>query len=103
MRVLPHPDSGLSSGEVEHVARLARLGLTPEEVTQYRDQLRGILAYIDQLNQADTSQVSATAHPLQERNVMRADDPTPCLPVEAALSNAPSTQDGYFKVKAIQE
>jgi len=103
MVVLPQPDSGLSSEEVEHVARLARLGLTPEEVTRYRDQLRTILAYINQLNQADTSTVPATAHPLEERNVMRADEPTPCLPVEAALRNAPSTEDGYFKVKAIQE
>jgi aspartyl-tRNA(Asn)/glutamyl-tRNA(Gln) amidotransferase subunit C len=100
---LPKPGSGLSSQEVEHVARLARLGLTPEEVTRYRDQLRGILAYIDQLNQADTSQVPATAHPLEERSVMRDDIPQPCLPVELALQNAPSTQDGYFKVKAIQE
>lgn len=100
---MPKSDTGLSSEAVEHVARLARLGLTPDEVTRYRDQLRNILAYIDQLNQADTSTVSATAHPLAERNVMRADEPTPCLPVEAALRNAPNTEDGYFKVKAIQE
>jgi len=103
MGVLPNPETGLSSEEVEHVARLARLGLTPEEVTRYRDQLRNILAYINQLNRADTSRVPATAHPLEERNVMRADQPAPCLPVEAALRNAPSTEDGYFKVKAIQE
>lgn len=103
MGVLPKPESGLSSEEVEHVARLARLGLTAEEVTRYRDQLRGILAYIDQLNRADTSKVPATAHPLEERNVMRDDNPEPSLPVEVALRNAPSTEDGYFKVKAIQE
>jgi aspartyl-tRNA(Asn)/glutamyl-tRNA(Gln) amidotransferase subunit C len=103
MGTLPTPDSGLSSKEVEHVARLARLGLTADEVTRYRDQLRSILAYIDQLNRADTSKIPATAHPLDERTVMRDDVPQPCLPVEAVLRNAPSTEDGYFKVKAIQE
>jgi len=103
MVVLSKPDSGLSSEQVEHIARLARLGLTPDDVTRYRDQLRNILAYIDQLNRADTSKVPATAHPLEERNVMRTDEPAPCLPAEAALRNAPSTENGYFKVKAIQE
>jgi len=96
-------EPGLSSAEVEHVARLARLGITPEEVARYRDQLRNILAHIEALNRADTSVVAATAHPLDERSVMRDDHRTPCLPVEAALRNAPSSQDGYFKVKAIQE
>ncbi len=96
-------EKGLTAAQVEHVARLARLGITPEEVTRYRDQLRNILAYIEALDRADTSAVTATAHPLEERNVMRDDRRAPCLPVEAALRNAPSTVDGYFKVKAIQE
>ena len=85
------------------MARLARLGITPEEVTRFRDQLRHILEHIDALNRADTSQGSATAHPLEARNVMRDDVRTPCLPAEAALANAPMREDGYFKVKAIQE
>jgi len=101
--VLPEPDSELSSREVEHVALLARLGITPEEVTRYRDQLRNILTHIDALNRADTSRVSATAHPLQQRNVMRDDERKPSLTIEAALQNAPRVEDGYFKVKAIQE
>ena len=100
---MPEPNAELSSREVEHVARLARLGITPEEVVKYRDQLRNILAAIDALNRADTSRVSATAHPLEERNVMRDDERTPCLPAEAALKNAPSVEGSYFKVKAIQE
>ncbi len=100
---MPEPETQLSSAEVEHVARLARLGITPEEVTRYRDQLRHILAHIDALNRADTSQVPATAHPLEERNVMRDDEPTACLPVEDALRNAPIREGDYFKVKAIQE
>jgi aspartyl-tRNA(Asn)/glutamyl-tRNA(Gln) amidotransferase subunit C len=97
------PKSSLSSAEVEHVARLARLGITPEEVVRYRDQLRHILDAIDALNQADTSRVPATAHPLEERNVMREDRREPSLPAEAALKNAPTREDAYFKVKAIQE
>ena len=100
---MPEPESELSSREVEHVARLARLGITPEEVTRYRDQLRNILHHIEALNRADTSTVPATAHPLEERNVMREDERQPSLPAEAALRNAPSREDSYFKVKAIQE
>jgi aspartyl-tRNA(Asn)/glutamyl-tRNA(Gln) amidotransferase subunit C len=100
---LPENEPELSSDEVRHVARLARLGITPDEVTRFRDQLRNILQAIDALNRADTSKVPATAHPLEERNVMRDDVPGQCLSVEAALRNAPSVEDGYFKVKAIQE
>ena len=100
---MPEPESELSSREVEHVARLARLGITPDEVVRYRDQLRHILAAINALKQADTSKVPATAHPLEERNVMRDDRSEPCLTAEEALKNAPSREDSYFKVKAIQE
>lgn len=100
---MPEPESELSSGAVEHVARLARLGITPEEVVRYRDQLRNILAHIAALNKADTSRVPATAHPLEERNVMRDDTVTPSLDPEAVWKNAPSRQEAYFKVKAIQE
>jgi len=85
------------------VARLARLGLQPEEITRLRDELRRILVAIDALKRADTSRVPATAHPLEERNVMRDDVRTPCLPAEEALHNAPTRENGYFKVKAIQE
>ena len=100
---MPEPESELSSREVEHVARLARLGITGEEVIRYRDQLRHILASINALKRADTSKVPATAHPLEARNVMREDERQPSLPAEVALKNAPSRDDGYFKVKAIQE
>ena len=100
---MPEPEPELSSREIEHVARLARLGITPDEVLRYRDQLRNILHHIEALNRADTSKVPATAHPLDERNVMREDRREPCLPAEAALQNAPSRDDSYFKVKAIQE
>ena len=100
---MPEPNAELSSPQVQHVARLARLGITPDEVDRYRDQLRKILHHIEALNRADTSKVPATAHPLEARNVMRDDVREDCLPVEAALENAPSREESYFKVKAIQE
>lgn len=100
---MPEPESELSSREVEHVARLARLGITPDEVVRYRDQLRHILTAIDALKRADTSTVPATAHPLEARNVMRNDRSEQCLPAEEALKNAPSREGSFFKVKAIQE
>jgi aspartyl-tRNA(Asn)/glutamyl-tRNA(Gln) amidotransferase subunit C len=100
---LPEQNPELSSKDVEHVARLARLGITPEEVERYRDQLRKILHHIEALNRADTSKVPATAHPLEARNVMRDDVREACLAVEEALKNAPRREGDYFKVKAIQE
>jgi aspartyl-tRNA(Asn)/glutamyl-tRNA(Gln) amidotransferase subunit C len=100
---LPESNAELSSQEVEHVARLARLGITADEVVRYRDQLIRILHHIEALNRADTSKVPATAHPLEERNVMRDDVVQPSLTVEEALKNAPSRDGDYFKVKAIQE
>ena len=100
---MPEQNPELSSRDVEHVARLARLGITPEEVERYRDQLSKILHHIEALNRADTSKVPATAHPLAERNVMRDDVREASLPVEEALKNAPSREGDYFKVKAIQE
>lgn len=100
---MPEEKAELSSKDVEHVARLARLGITEEEVVRYRDQLRNILQHIEVLNRADTSKVPATAHPLEERNVMRDDVREPSLPVEDVLRNAPSREGDFFKVKAIQE
>ena len=100
---MSEPNAELSSKDVEHVARLARLGITPEEVVRYRDQLRNILNHIEVLNRADTSAVPATAHPLEERNVMRDDVREPSLPVADVMKNAPSREGDFFKVKAIQE
>lgn len=68
-----------------------------------RDELRRILVAIDALKRADTSRVPATAHPLEERNVMRDDGLESCLSADVALANAPVHENGYFKVKAIQE
>jgi len=93
----------LTREEVEHVADLAKLGLTEEEVEMYREQLSAILEYAAILQRLDTEAIPPTATVLPLRNVMRADEPAASLSQEEALSNAPSAAEGYFRVKAILE
>ena len=89
--------------DVEHVARLARLALSEAEKRQMRDELASILAYIDTLQALDTEGVEPTAHVLPVVNVMREDEPRPCLPAETMLSNAPDRRDGFVRVPRILE
>lgn len=91
----------LTIEEVKHIAELARLGLTEEEASHYRDQLAAILDYAASLQKVDTAAVAATATVLPLRNVMRPDLVEPSLPREDTLANAADTADGCFRVKAI--
>ena len=91
----------LSTADVEHIAHLARLQLTPDEVQQYRQQLSDILDYFETLRQVDTSTISPTASVLLLRTIMRADSVAGSLPTEDALANAPDAADGYFRVPAV--
>ncbi|GAW91609.1 glutamyl-tRNA(Gln) amidotransferase subunit C [Calderihabitans maritimus] len=91
----------ISKKEVEHVALLARLELSEEEKEMYTQQLGSILEYINKLNELDTENVEPTAHVLPMRNVFREDQSRTWLDNETALANAPSKQDGYFKVPRI--
>jgi aspartyl-tRNA(Asn)/glutamyl-tRNA(Gln) amidotransferase subunit C len=84
--------------DVEHVARLARLALTDAEIERMREQLNGILAYIEKLNELDTSDVEPTSHAVPLVNVMRDDEAGPCLPREEALANAPDRAGEFFRV-----
>lgn len=93
----------LTRDQVEHVADLAKLGLSEEEIELYRRQLSAILEYAAILQQLDTKDIPPTATVLPLRNVMRADEPAVSLPQEDALANAPAAADGYFRVKAILE
>ena len=93
----------LTIEEVEHVARLARLRLSDEELEQMRTDLSRILGYIDMLEEVDVSDVPPTAQVTDLFNVMREDQARPSLPREDALANAPEQQDGMFRVKAIFE
>ncbi len=91
----------LSTTDVEHIAELARLALTPDEIEQYQRQLSGILEHFETLKQVDTSSVPPTASVLPLRTVMRADVVRPSLSTDDALANAPDQQDGFFRVRAV--
>jgi aspartyl-tRNA(Asn)/glutamyl-tRNA(Gln) amidotransferase subunit C len=93
----------LTRAQVEHVAQLARLGLTDEEKEALASELSSILEYIDQLEQLDTSSIAPTAQVGELVDVMRDDEVEPSLGVEEALANAPSRDSNYFRVRAMQE
>jgi aspartyl-tRNA(Asn)/glutamyl-tRNA(Gln) amidotransferase subunit C len=83
----------LSHQQVEHIARLARLNLSPEEIERYTTELTVILEYIDQLKSVNTEGVEPQNQFITAENVFREDVAEPSLPREKALANAPQ-QDG---------
>jgi len=93
----------LSREEVLHIARLARLGLTEEDVDKFREQLSNILENFDILKQVDTTDIPPTAQSFALQNVMRDDKVTPSLTSEAILANAPRREGEYFRVRAVLE
>ena len=93
----------ISREDVEHVARLSRLALSEAEVERMREQLSGILAYIDKLRALDTAGVEPTSHAVPMVNVMREDVTRPCLTQDEALANAPDRSDAFFRVPRIIE
>lgn len=93
----------LTLEEVEHVARLARLRLAPDELEKMRQQLSNILEHFELLQQVDVSAVPPTAQVTDTANIFRDDELRPSLPREQALANAPAQQDGMFRVRAIFE
>lgn len=93
----------LSSAEVEHVARLARLRLSPAELEQMRAQLSNILDYIAMLQEVDVTGVPTTAQVTGLLSVTRPDLVTGKLTRDQALANAPDAQDGMFRVRAVFE
>lgn len=91
----------LSEAEVRHVAMLARLALTDEEVAHFRDDLNSILGHIDAIRQLDLDGVEPMTHAVPVTNVTRADVVTPGLPRETALMNAPAAEAGAFVIPRI--
>jgi aspartyl-tRNA(Asn)/glutamyl-tRNA(Gln) amidotransferase subunit C len=89
--------------EVVHVAKLARLAMTPEEAEQFTEQLSNILTYVEKLKQLDTTQIEPTSHVLPLSNVFREDQVRPSLSPEKALENAPEKEGSFFKVPKIIE
>ena len=88
----------ITRDEVLHVARLARLALTDEEVERLGAQLSAILEAVGKVSELDLSDVEPTSHPLELVNVWAEDEPRPSLPVDEALANAPEREGGYFRV-----
>jgi aspartyl-tRNA(Asn)/glutamyl-tRNA(Gln) amidotransferase subunit C len=83
--------------QVLHVARLARLRLTDDEVDRAAGELSSILAHIDRISELDLTGVEPTSHVVEVANALRADEPRACLPREVALAQAPArTEDGFL-------
>ncbi len=93
--------SKISRQEIEKVARLSRLSLTPEQTALYSDQLNAILEYAGKLDQLSTTNVEPTSHALPLVNVFREDVPRPSLTPEEALANAPEHEAQCFRVPPI--
>jgi aspartyl-tRNA(Asn)/glutamyl-tRNA(Gln) amidotransferase subunit C len=94
----------LSREQVQHIARLARVGLSEEDIERFSEQLSEILDYFERLRAVDTEGVPPTAHTLPIHNVFREDDePAPPLDSEDVLKNAPVREGDYFRVKVILE
>jgi len=90
----------ISRDEVVHVARLARLALTEEELDRFAGQLDAILEAVGKVAELDLADIEPTLHPLALSNVLAEDEPRPSLSVEEALANAPDSEDGAFRVPA---
>jgi aspartyl-tRNA(Asn)/glutamyl-tRNA(Gln) amidotransferase subunit C len=90
--------AGITRDEVLHVARLARLELTGDEVERFQGQLSAILDAVSKVSELDLTDVPPTAHPLEIQNAWAEDVPAPCLPADDALANAPDRQGDLFRV-----
>jgi len=93
--------SRISRTDVVHVAQLARLALTDDEITELTGQLEAILEHAAQVSALETEGVAPTAHPLPLVNVLRPDEPRPCLDRDEVLGEAPATEGGRFRVPRI--
>jgi len=93
----------LSKETVQYVADLSRISLEPQELEKFSLQLQTILDFIDQLKEPDTAGVEPTSHILPVSNVFRDDVPSPCLPVEKTLANAPEKEGNFFVVPKVIE
>jgi len=93
----------ITKAEVEHIAKLARLGLTAQEIEKTRKELSKIFDYVEKLKEVDISGVMPTSHSVEIENVMREDRESSKLKAQSSklLDLAPETKNGYLKVKSI--
>jgi aspartyl-tRNA(Asn)/glutamyl-tRNA(Gln) amidotransferase subunit C len=93
----------ITRADVEHVARLARLALNDDEITELQEQLARILEHAERVTSLDTEGVPPTSHPVPLANVFRDDKVGDCLTQEEALAGAPEAEAGQFRVPRIIE
>ncbi len=89
--------------QIEHVARLARLELTEQEKEMFTGQMDAILAYVDKLNELDTSDIVPTSHAVPMENAFREDVVAESFETDRALLNAPDRADNFFRVPKVIE
>jgi aspartyl-tRNA(Asn)/glutamyl-tRNA(Gln) amidotransferase subunit C len=97
------PSDRLTRADVEHVARLARLALTEEEIERFTGQLGSILEHAADVAALDLADVPPTAHPLPIVNVLRRDEARPGIDRDEVLGQAPAVEDGRFRVPRIMD
>ena len=88
--------------QVLHVAKLARLGLSEEELERMAGELSGILEHVDRIGELDLDDVEPTSHVVELENVLRPDEPRPSWPKDVVLEQAPDPADGAFRVPSPQ-
>jgi aspartyl-tRNA(Asn)/glutamyl-tRNA(Gln) amidotransferase subunit C len=93
----------LTRAEMDHLALLARIGLTDDEKDRMANQLGDILQHMERLNQLDTEHIPPTAQIIEAENVLRDDAPRPSLPHDKALANAPRAEEPFVRVLPILE
>jgi len=93
----------ISQRDVLHVASLAKLRFSDDELEVFTRQMNTILEYFEKLQTVDTTGIEPSTHAVQVTNVWRDDTPQTSLPQQQALENAPDEQSGYFKVPSIIE
>jgi len=93
----------ITAAEVEHVARLSRLALEPQEIEALTGQMDQLLGYVEKLNELDTEGIIPTAHAVPMENAFRTDEVKDSIGLDKALQNAPQTDDGCFVVPKVIE
>ena len=92
---------GITREEVAHLARLARLAVTEQELDTFAGQLDVILSSVARVQEVAAADIPPTSHAVPLTNVFRPDEVRPCLPPQAALAAAPAAEDGRFRVPRI--
>jgi aspartyl-tRNA(Asn)/glutamyl-tRNA(Gln) amidotransferase subunit C len=87
--------------DVEYIAELAKLRFKDEELEKFTEQLNEILAYVEKLNELDTTNIEPLSHPVEGSNVFREDAAKPSIDREEALRNAPDRSELFFKVPKV--